>query len=478
MNKYFHFFFKWIVFLLVLFSLNLFSATCNAETFCVSTSEELDEALDIALNNEADDIIKITIDADITSLPTHIEPGFRLIIQGGWDSQCKTRLRSIRPSSEPPKGGSLPPASIDARSTTGPVPPPEAIEMLPQGGDYGGGAQTNILGVPGYAWHHGCGPTALGMVMGFYDINGFSDLYLGDATTQTQDVNQGIASEGSVSDPRHYEDYSQPLDYSSSNPSPLPDKSEDPVGDEHASDSIADFMKTSWSSEDNYYGWTLLDDIIPAFNNYVNLRNSEYQKNATMYYWEYSPSLTFNVLKEEIDANRPMVFLVDSNGDSYTDHFVTVVGYNDSPQQYACLDTWALYDEIRWCDFRGMSSSYTWGIHSGVSFSLISSLIGDINNDGKVDLTDVIISLQLLTGIDSVSSFSAGADVNGDGKIGIEEAIYVLEKVSGLAETVESFNNITLADIMLINMSSDNINGSDNQDNQIPVGTIFSISNE
>ena len=30
--------------------------------------------------------------------------------------------------------------------------------------------------VPTYIWHRGCGPTALGMIVGFYDLHGFHDL--------------------------------------------------------------------------------------------------------------------------------------------------------------------------------------------------------------------------------------------------------------------------------------------------------------
>lgn len=63
---------------------------------------------------------------------------------------------------------------------------------------------------------------------------------------------------------------------------------------------------------------------------------------------------------------------------------------------------------------------------------------GDTNGDGNVDLADVILALQVISGMNSTgvrSDYaSSGADVNGDGKIGIEEAIYILQKVSGVRE--------------------------------------------
>ena len=62
---------------------------------------------------------------------------------------------------------------------------------------------------------------------------------------------------------------------------------------------------------------------------------------------------------------------------------------------------------------------------------------GDINGDNLVDLTDLIVTLQVVTKGD-VSSFvrpnygGSGADINGDNTIGMEETIYILQKVSEL----------------------------------------------
>ena len=63
---------------------------------------------------------------------------------------------------------------------------------------------------------------------------------------------------------------------------------------------------------------------------------------------------------------------------------------------------------------------------------------GDTNGDGNVDLTDVILALQVISGMNPSgirSDYaSSGTDVNGDGKIGLEEVIYILQKVAGLRE--------------------------------------------
>src|SRR4030042_4052169 len=80
-----------------------------------------------------------------------------------------------------------------------------------------------IAGTPDYLWRHGCGPTAVGNVIGYYDTHGYNDLITGDANSQTNDVNQAMASGGESGNPnppgseQHYEDYARPED-----PSPGP----------------------------------------------------------------------------------------------------------------------------------------------------------------------------------------------------------------------------------------------------------------
>lgn len=256
------------------------------------------------------------------------------------------------------------------QSKTGPEPPAAAGPKIQPTGASAATLRT-ISGVPGYAWRHGCGATAVGMVLGYYDTLGFPDLFPGDASTQTTDVSQRIASEGSgvrgTGEQRHFENYSLPND--ASGPVVIPDSSVTYPSGCHTDDCIADFMHTSWSRDNNPYGWNWSDWIGPAFTSYVNLRNSAYSPNYRQY--RMGEDLTWDVLTEEIDSGRPMVFLVDSDGNGRTDHFVTVVGYNDDPnQQYGCLDTWFPPDQVRWCRFREMSSSYSWGVWGGWSFGL------------------------------------------------------------------------------------------------------------
>jgi hypothetical protein len=252
------------------------------------------------------------------------------------------------------------------QSTSGPKPPPGVIAPKPLPVVPNMVSQT-IAGVPCYYWRHGCGPTAVGMVVGYYDSHGYTDLIPGESTTETAAVDQAIASQGSgirgSGIQLHYENYSLPMDSSST----IADSSVTYPTGCHTNDCIADYMHTSWSSDGNRYGWSWSNMVSPSFTSYVNLKNSSYGPSVQSYYM--GSSLTWAVLTTEINNNRPMVFLVDSDGSGGTDHFVTIVGYNETTTQYyGCMDTW--YAPVRWCQFRGMSASYQWGVWGGWSFRL------------------------------------------------------------------------------------------------------------
>ncbi len=232
-------------------------------------------------------------------------------------------------------------------------------------------SQTIIGGVPGYLWRHGCGPTAAGMVIGYWDANGFPLLIPGDALTQTNDVDQAIATGDGAN--THYSDYSLPIDGS---PNPVqPDLSEAPAGDEHASNCIGDFMHTSFSIDGLYYGWSYSDMIDNGMDEYVAWANTAYTAHysSTSIYREWG-NFTWDDVKNEINAGRPFVILVDSDGNGGTDHFVTVVGWRDDGgnNQYGCLDTWAPVASIRWEDFHPLTNGDAWGIHSATFFGIIS----------------------------------------------------------------------------------------------------------
>lgn len=57
---------------------------------------------------------------------------------------------------------------------------------------------------------------------------------------------------------------------------------------------------------------------------------------------------------------------------------------------------------------------------------------GDVDNSGQIDMPDVILSLQAVTGIDPPIGISSKTDVNGDGAVGLAEATYGLQIVAGV----------------------------------------------
>ncbi len=59
---------------------------------------------------------------------------------------------------------------------------------------------------------------------------------------------------------------------------------------------------------------------------------------------------------------------------------------------------------------------------------------GDVSSDGKADLADVILSLQVVTGHTLPQAPNLEGDVNGDGRIGMEEALYILQRLSELRQ--------------------------------------------
>ncbi len=249
------------------------------------------------------------------------------------------------------------------RSTTGPVPP-KGVDVV----GYVSMAKALtveklISGVPAYMWKDGCGPTVVGMLCGYYDTHGFPNLIPGDASTQTVAVNKAIATT------EHYNDYALPKD----DVGPLqPDKSELPAGDEHSDNCIADFMKTSRSIIQNNYGWSKGVDIKPSWENYVANFAPEYIAAATQYYYNDIP--IWDTLVSNIDKNKPMLLLVDTNLDGFTDHFVIANGYKieNDIKYYGCFNTWTVNQS--WYEFAKMASGVSWGVARCYTFSIHNKL--------------------------------------------------------------------------------------------------------
>jgi hypothetical protein len=218
------------------------------------------------------------------------------------------------------------------------------------------GAVVSLTNVPAYNWYHGCTPTAVGSVMGYWDLHGYSNLFNASgwaAVSQTANVQDQISS------PAHNAKYDSTPD----NPNlPVPPKT-----------SIADYLGTS--IDPLGYGSTYVSNIIYGMTGYASSRG--YASTATQYtYLLGLAGLTWSKLTSEINAGRPMVFNVDSDGNGTNDHSVPVLAYDDrgsGGKWYGCYTTWDENETISWYQFTGMSSGHPFGISSGESFRITST---------------------------------------------------------------------------------------------------------
>ncbi len=249
---------------------------------------------------------------------------------------------------------------INPGNFIGPVPP-KTVDLVGHSFSTKGTASENVIsGVPAYIWFRGCGPTSIGMIFGYYDTHGFPDMLPGDGSVQTDAINQVIASD------EHYSDYILPEDDASTGI--LPDKSELPVGDEHANNSIADYLRTSQSIRGNLYAWTLPADVKSGWENCISGQLPDYEGTCNAYNIDDFP---FDSLKANIDRNRPMMFLVDSDADGVYDHFVCVIGYGSDAtgDYYNCLDTWDT-DQNHWYLFQSMAPGRSFGVLNCFTFEV------------------------------------------------------------------------------------------------------------
>ena len=225
------------------------------------------------------------------------------------------------------------------------------------------GGEQVIANVPCYYWYNGCGPTSLGMIVGYWEGQGFSNLIVGgsnDWNANQTNIQNMIASPGQIAD------------YG-----PTPDRQPPPAY--HTDDCLADFDKCSRNPQP--FGWSYFSDQAAGLTGYANYCGYQsYNYQASQSY--YSASL-WNQVTTAINASHPLQFLVDSDGDGITDHFVTVIGYNDTGgvQQYACWDTWD--STVLWETFHPVTSGNAWGVYGATFFSMSTSTLIWTGNNGS-----------------------------------------------------------------------------------------------
>ncbi|RZB30254.1 MAG: hypothetical protein SRB1_02534 [Desulfobacteraceae bacterium Eth-SRB1] len=110
-------------------------------------------------------------------------------------------------------------------------------------------------------------------------------------------------------------------------------------------------------------------------------------------------------------------------GETYSSSFTTVTLSGERDEVTVCADINGEIDEL---NEDNNCTANNWP----------PIVIGDVNDDGNVNLTDAILALQVTVGMNPAGIRSnyatSGADVNGDAKIGLAEVIYILQDVAGL----------------------------------------------
>ncbi|MDM8521947.1 agmatine deiminase family protein [Desulfococcaceae bacterium HSG8] len=89
------------------------------------------------------------------------------------------------------------------------------------------------------------------------------------------------------------------------------------------------------------------------------------------------------------------------------------------------------------------------------SVSAAQAFVGDINDDGAVDLKDTILAVQICSGSSPAGVYEEAyekADVNEDGRIGVGEAVYTLQIISRLR-----MSNVISDDRMLLVLSAPSV---------------------
>ncbi len=215
--------------------------------------------------------------------------------------------------------------------------------------------------VPAYNWQHGCAPTAAGMLVGYYDTvdPDYADLItIGDGSADPNlnpEVYQIIASDGNRDDYALYHGIDDSV-----LPDIVPDMSSINPAGAHPDDSMADYMKTSRSSEGLTYGGTWTYDIASGIEAFFVAQGYEAPTIQEMV-WGI---LTWENYKNEIDNGRPVLLGVDANGDGIADHAIIGIGYDNmgTTPMYACYDTWSESKTPHWEEWAPVSRGEVFGV--------------------------------------------------------------------------------------------------------------------
>jgi hypothetical protein len=194
------------------------------------------------------------------------------------------------------------------------------------------------------------------MIIGYWDDHGYPNLITAGVGTNSWTTNQQGVKD-TIASPGHIRDYVP-------TPDRVPPEPPDPPDPYHDDDSVADFMGAS--RDPLGLGWSYENLQCVGMVDYAKYCGYPYAHG----FYAYFGGL-WDIFVAEIDAGRPMEFFVDTDGDNTASHFVTAIGYDDTPGalQYYCYDT---YDHTEHpYAFARKAKDQLYGIESGSWFNPI-----------------------------------------------------------------------------------------------------------
>ena len=265
-------------------------------------------------------------------------------------------------------------------------------------------AVRSLLSIPAFDWAFGCSATSAAMIAGYYDNNGYPEMYTGPTNggvmpmtnsswgswvdsggdtrklcplSATKDGLDGRSGRG------HVDDYWVEYDSGADDPYITNGWTQHDYGD-----CTADFMGTNQSALENsdgattFYNYTdgspLYDfdaegqgyvkrDGCWGFARFLESRGYDVVANYNQYIYGHlgnTQGFTFEQYKQEIDANRPVLIHV-------TGHTMVGFGYDDSTQTVYLHDTWDYSDHsMAW------GGSYEGMDHYAVSVFNVGDIAG------------------------------------------------------------------------------------------------------
>ena len=183
-----------------------------------------------------------------------------------------------------------------------------------------------------------------------------------------------------------------------------------------------------------------VDDMLEAMIAF-GFTSAEYQaKPATWFIFDYTEEWEAR-LRTELDAGRPIIYCAR---DIFVDtgHGFICDGYNSEGKfhfnfgWYGVCDGWYVSTALDLIPREGVERYYNYSheIIAGIVPPVpVSTVTGDVNNDGEVNISDVTLYINYLLNDDATDFLIANADFNEDGEANISDVIdminYLLNNV-------------------------------------------------